>query len=250
MVTFKTMCWNGRILALRDSKSNMSVCERNSSLKKELSDDMGEHESLCKSRLEDDDVESLCSDFMDLDTDDEDGGRAIIDLTHEGDTHAGSEAEEGPKENDKVKVKIESKQSGSLDVNIPDYASEEWVRTLPKLPVLCTNVDIDRCVGKLLITEHNRRKKVGILDRESILDLQAKSCALEEFYSVSNEVEVGSESGDEAGSGCSDMECCIPLSNSNVDKVRKIDMPKLSGHMLSFQASSIVSTTSEAHSPR
>ena len=258
VVTFKTKCWNGRILALANygnKESMYSDSVMNDFSKNESSDDMKGCESLCKNRSDDDDdAKSLCSsvsDFMDLDTDEEDGGRIVIDLTLD-DSCAGSEGEE-PDNKDSMENEepsVESKEYGSLAVDAPEYASEEWVRTLPNPPVLCTNVDIDRCVGKLLITEHDRRKKVGILDRESILDLQAKSCALEEFCSVSNEVEIGSECSDEAGSECSDVERHIPLSNSSVDEVRKTNVPKVSEHMLSIQASSIVNTTSETYSPR
>lgn len=221
MVTFKTMCWNGRIVALGNGGQGADTLSVQESVCK-----MDENDEI-ESVYEDDEVESLCSSA----SDEEDAGM-YINLTHDENKCTGT------REEDLIPQECEEE----MNVPIAEYASEECVLTLPNSPTLCTNVDIDRCVGRLLVTEYNRREKVGILDRDSILDLQAKSCALEEFSSVSNEVVVGLE--------CSDVERHIPLSDSGVDKVRKTDVPKVSGHMLSFQASSCISTFSQASIPR
>lgn len=244
VVTFKTMCWNGRIVALGNSGQDIDSLSVHKTINIES---VCETDIMCKSKEigsvyeeeDDDDVGSLCSstsDFMDLDTDEDDAG-IYIDLTRDENKCTGNQ-------DDELLPQLQEECEGETNVPIAEYASEESVLTLPNPPAFCTNVDIDRCIGRLLVTEYNLRKKVGILDRKSILDLQAKSCALEEFSSVSNEVVVGSE--------CSDVERHIPLSDSCVDNVRKTDVPKVLGHMLSFQASSSsINTGSQApFSPR
>lgn len=212
MVTFKTVCRDGQIVAVSNAVDDDRVS---------------------------DDGASVCSDFMDLDSEQEDyeHARVTIDLTLELECEGCTQKETLPQFVDETET-TEMDVTLAMDVPIADYASEECVQTLPRSPVRCTNVDIDRCVGVLLANEYQRQRTVRIMDRESILDLQAKSCALEELSNVSNEVVVGPDSDSEP----------IPLSKNSVDKVRaSAGAPKVSRHMLSFQASTTTTTIAKSN---
>jgi hypothetical protein len=218
------MCWNGQIKVISNDREYQNTPHDLNVTKVRHSDKKVECE---RHSYTGGDVllSSPCSsDFMDfdtdLDTDDEDNDRDCIDMTLDDDDWCSAVLED-------EKLKCEP----IMEVPISDYAREECVMTVPKSPIYCTSVDIDQCVGRLLLTEHSRREKVGILDRESILDLQAKSGALEEFSNISNEVVVGSE--------YSDVQCHIPLSESSMDQAWKTNITRVSGHMLSIQHTSV-----------
>lgn len=217
VVTFRTTCRNGQIV----------VCP-------------------------DDEVSSVCSDFMDLDSDDDDDDDDYYEVETivissesecQEDTKAGrsqetwglsNNKEEEVKEEEEMMEEEEVKEEEVLEevmeeeeIDVAEYASEEFVQTLPLTPHKCTNVDIDICVGKLLAKEYGRQRTIRILDRESILKLQAQSYALEEFSSVSNEVVV------------TDVPCSehsiehIPL--SNCCNTKREATHSVSKHMLSFK---------------
>ena len=153
------------------------------------------------------DVESVSSDFMDLDSEDEVDKDLTLTL----------EKEEEEKEDEEEEEEEEEEE----DVLVANYAREELVHSLPSC---CTNMDIDRCVGELLASEYQRQKRVGILDRDSILDLQAKSCSLED---VSNEVVVDESEMQR------ESEVNIPLCNSFSCEFDRKDRSAISKHMLS-----------------
>lgn len=223
VVSFKTMCWNGRIVAVSNESNRIAAVFDD----EDDDDDVPESSEPISHRVDLNESESSELE-MELDTEEEDYNRHDAYYDSDGSV---DELEESPSpQNDEEEIECEVvTMEFEMDIPIAEYASEEYVQTLPKPSVLCTNVDIDRCVGCLLATEYNRQRRVGILDKDSILDLQAKSCALEEFSSISNEVVVG-------GAGCSEVDR-IPLNDSSVDKIRSTGVPKVSKHMLSFQAS-------------
>lgn len=199
VVTFRTVCWDGMIKICTDTATEDSI--------------------------------SVSSDFMDLDSEEEDEeeGASYIDLTRK----SGSKWEEKMCRRDDKKPLLKKQPDGNSkvtpmeedveeEVPVAEYASEENVHTTPEPLGRCTNVDIDRCVGRLLESQYKRQKRITILDRDSILDLQAKSCALEAFPQVSNEVEVGLDSDTEY----------IPLSNNFVHCTSE-GATKVARHMLS-----------------
>ena len=217
VVTFRTVCRDGQIL----------VCSAS-----------------------EDEVSSVCSDFMDLDSDDDDDDDDDNDKEVETIViSSGSECEEDTKvelrrktrrlsnqfkkeetkeeikEEEDVKEELKEEDIKEKEVSIAEYASEEFVQTLPFPPHKCTNVDIDICVGKLLAKEYGRKRTIRILDKESILKLQAQSYALEEFSSVSNEVVI-------------DAPCERPIEHiplSNCCNTKREVTRNVSKQMLSFK---------------
>ncbi len=132
---------------------------------------------------------TVSPDFMDLDSEyeEEESKLCVIDLT--GDLYDGSEEfdetvkREAENHNVETQVMEMEEEADEVDVaDVADYASEELVQTCR-----CTWRDIDRCVGELLASLYSgseQQRTVRILDKESILQLQAKCCAQNQLGNI------------------------------------------------------------------
>ena len=97
---------------------------------------------------------------------------------------------------------------------VAEYAREMMVLSTNDK---CTDEDLDRCIGELVATGIRHQQKSRILDKDNILDLQAKSCiSVEDAYmDVSNEVEVNDVIQD-------DFIKLIPLGNHDISNTQRV----------------------------
>lgn len=177
---------------------------------------------------------------LDLDTDiDEDSDMEFIDLTLDDEPSEKEPEDTAPQVNYVV-----TKEDITLNIH-----HEEMVVTC------CTDKDVDQCVGQLLANEYVRRDSNSIMDRESILELQAmteecQDCECEDSVfddvvvspqsDISNEIVIGSVDSAKAS---------IPLEDFHASENEEA-MAVTDKRMLSYvEESSPVQQSSPVHQP-
>lgn len=215
-----------------------------------------------------DNMSIISSDFTDLDDDDDDS--YVVSCTDLTPSDSGDElfkphrltrkkksqtlwhCKELTPESDEYSAEDEEEEkpnSLGSDIPIAEYVSEKLVKTL-YMEVNCTDKDIDKCVGQLLEEQYRRQKTVSIMDVDSILKLQAKSCALEKCSDASCEAGMSSDVANEVVISSvqqEDLAEQIPLSNSHLVMCRE-RVCNVSKHMLSYKTPVLSSSLTVSNS--